>query len=164
MSVDLVWPAEFAGKGWLRRGRRATPRTVSLRPHLYQRALVIIVWCLLPAYWMIVTAFREVAFTDDPTPWFTHFTLDNFATAFSTERGNRFGQALLKNFIVAGITTIVALLIGVFAAYALARRKFRGKCLILGVVFGASMFPGVALMTPLFQLFTSLSWIGTYYH
>lgn len=113
---------------------------------------------------MIVTAFREVAFTDDPTPWFTHFTLDNFATAFSTERGNRFGQALLQNFIVAGITTIVALLIGVFAAYALARQKFRGKYLILGVVLGASMFPGVALMTPLFQLFTSLSWIGTYHH
>ena len=128
----------------------------------YISAVVIVVWCLLPAYWMVVTAFREVGFTYDPTPWFTHFTLDNFATAFSTERGNRFGDALINSFIVSSVTTVVALLIGVFAAYALARLNFRGKYLILGVVLGASMFPGVALVTPLFQLFTNLSWIGTY--
>ena len=79
-------------------------------------AVVIVVWCLLPAYRRVVTAFREVAFTYDPTQWFTHFTLDNFATAFSTERGNRFGDAPINSFIVSGVTTVVALLIAVFAA------------------------------------------------
>jgi len=29
-------------------------------------------------------------------------------------------------------------------------------------VLGASMFPGVALVTPLFQLFTNIHWIGSY--
>ena len=33
---------------------------------------------------------------------------------------------------------------------------------MLGFVLGASMFPGVALVTPLFQLFTDIGWIGTY--
>jgi multiple sugar transport system permease protein len=51
---------------------------------------------------------------------------------------------------------------GVFAAYALARLDFRGKFLVLGIVLGASMFPGVALLTPLFQLFTNIGWFGTY--
>ncbi|WP_077489650.1 carbohydrate ABC transporter permease [Sinomonas mesophila] len=128
----------------------------------YIQAAIILVWCLLPAYWMIVTAFREVAYTYDPTFWFTHVSLENFRTVFDESLGNRFGQALLNSLIVAGITTLIALVVGVFAAYALARLNFRFKFLVLGFILGASMFPGVALVTPLFQLFTNIGWIGTY--
>lgn len=128
----------------------------------YISATIIVLWCLLPAYWMVVTAFRDVGYTFDATPFFTHVTLDNFATAFSTDLGNHFGKALLNSLIIGVATTAIALVVGVFAAYALARLKFRGKFLVLGFILGASMFPGVALVTPLFQLFTNLSWIGTY--
>ena len=69
------------------RQRRASART-------YISAALIVLWCLLPAYWMIVTAFRDVGFTFDTTPFFSHVTWDNFATAFSTDLGNHFGKAL----------------------------------------------------------------------
>jgi multiple sugar transport system permease protein len=36
------------------------------------------------------------------------------------------------------------------------------KGIVMGIILGASMFPGVALLTPLFQLFTNWGWIGTY--
>jgi multiple sugar transport system permease protein len=111
---------------------------------------------------MVVTAFRDVGFTYDSTPFFTHVTLDNFTTAFSPDLGNHFGRALVNSFIIGTITTIIALLVGVSAAYALARLEFRGKYMVLGFILAASMFPGVALVTPLFQLFTNLNWIGTY--
>ncbi|WP_125616461.1 carbohydrate ABC transporter permease [Specibacter cremeus] len=128
----------------------------------YISAAIILIWCLIPFYWMIVTAFRDVGYTFDPTPFFTHVTWDNFTTVFSENLGNHFARNLLNSLIVAGVTTIVALLFGVFAAYALARLEFRFKFLVLGFVLGASMFPGVAIVTPLFQLFTNLGWIGTY--
>jgi multiple sugar transport system permease protein len=51
---------------------------------------------------------------------------------------------------------------GVFCAYALSRLEFRGKYVLLGGILAASMFPPVALVTPLFQLFTDLGWIGQY--
>jgi multiple sugar transport system permease protein len=54
------------------------------------------------------------------------------------------------------------MVVGVFTAYALARLEFRGKFVILGFVLAASMFPGVALITPLFELFTNIGWFGTY--
>jgi multiple sugar transport system permease protein len=54
------------------------------------------------------------------------------------------------------------MLIGVLAAYALARLRFRGRFLVLGAILAASMFPGVALLTPLFQLFADLDWIDHY--
>jgi multiple sugar transport system permease protein len=137
------------------RQRRASART-------YISAVIIVIWCLLPAYWMVVTSFRDVGFTYDTTPFFSHVTLDNYTTAFSTALGNHFGRALLNSVIIGVATTVVALAVGVSTAYALARLEFRGKYMVLGFILAASMFPGVALVTPLFQLFTDLNWIGTY--
>ena len=128
----------------------------------YISAVVILIWCLAPAYWMVVTAFREVGFTYDTTPWPTHVTMDNFTTAFDTSFGNQFGRALGNSIIIGVTVTVISLVIGVFAAYALARLNFRFKYLVLGFILGASMFPGVALITPLFQLFTNIGWMGTY--
>lgn len=129
---------------------------------IYIGAAIIVFWCVLPAYWMIVTAFRDVGFTFDSTPFFRHTTLDNFATVFSTNMGNHFGRALTNSLIIGTVTTAIALLVGTSAAYALARLNFRGKYLVMGFILGASMFPAVALVTPLFQLFTNINWIGTY--
>lgn len=139
---------------------RSRRRWAAVRTYVF--AGIVVIWCLLPAYWMVVTAFRDVGFTYDSTPFFTHVTLDNFTTAFSTDLGNHFGRALVNSTIIGTITTVIALAVGISAAYALARLEFAGKYLVLGFILAASMFPGVALVTPLFQLFTNLNWIGTY--
>ena len=128
----------------------------------YIGVALIVIWGLAPFYWMVVTSFRQVGYTFDNTPWPTHVTLDNYITAFSTRLGNHFGRALLNSLIIGGVTTIVGLAAGIFAAYALSRLNFRGKYLITGFILAASMFPLVALVTPLFQLFTNIHWIGTY--
>ncbi len=128
----------------------------------YLGITAIVVFCLAPAYWMVVTAFRDVGYTFDTTPWPTHVTLSNFRTAFDTSLGNHFGRSLVNSLIIGVFTTLLAVMAGVFAAYAISRLNFPGKFLVLGVVLGASMFPGVALLSPLFQLFTDIHWIGTY--
>jgi multiple sugar transport system permease protein len=143
-----------------KRRARNSKRWGSARTYIF--AAVIVIWCLLPAYWMVVTAFRDVGFTYDATPFFSHVTLDNFRAAFSTDTGNHLTRALINSLIVGVITTIISLLFGIFTSYALARLNFRAKYLVLGFILAASMFPGVALVTPLFQLFTNLNWIGTY--
>ncbi|MCM6777520.1 carbohydrate ABC transporter permease [Nocardia sp. CDC159] len=137
-----------------------TKRLSSAR--VYVGALIILVWGLGPFYWMAVTAFRDPAFTFDNTPWPTHLTLTNFQNAFDTSRGNNFGRALTNSIIIGAATTVIALLIGTMAAYALARMQFRGKRLVAGLILSASMFPVVVLVTPLFQLFTNIGWIGHY--
>jgi multiple sugar transport system permease protein len=128
----------------------------------YAGVAVIVIWGLGPFYWMGVTAFRDLQFTFDTTPWPTHVTWDNFETVFSTSRGNHFGRALVNSVIISGVTTLIAMVVGVFTAYALARLEFKGKFVVLGFVLAASMFPGVALITPLFELFTNIGWFGTY--
>jgi multiple sugar transport system permease protein len=130
----------------------------------YIGLVLIVIWGLAPFYWMIVTAFRDVGYTFDTTPFFTHVTMDNFRTAFDTSRGNHFGRALINSVIIGVVTTAVGLVVGVFASYALARLNFPFKYGILGIILGASMFPGVALVSPLFSLFSNLGWLsGTNY-
>jgi multiple sugar transport system permease protein len=128
----------------------------------YLGVTIIVVWGLAPFYWMMVTGFRDVDFTYDTAFYPTHVTWDNFQTVFSTGNGNHFGRALVNSVVISSVATIIALLAGVFAAYALSRLRFKGKGLVLGFVLAASMFPGVALISPLFQLFTDIGWYGTY--
>ncbi|CAG7590396.1 carbohydrate ABC transporter permease [Rhodococcus opacus] len=140
--------------------RRRAPSLASIRTYL--GLAVIVVWGLAPVYWMVVTAFRHSDYTFDTTPWPTHVTLENFASVFSTEAGNHFARALVNSTIIGAVTTAIGLVVGVGTAYALARLQFRGKHVVLGIILAASMFPGVAVLTPLFQLFTSMGWFGTY--
>lgn len=122
---------------------------------------LIIVWCLAPFYWMLVLSFRDKAYTFDTTPWFTHVTLSNYKYAFDTTN-NQFGRSLINSIVIGSVVTALAMTVGVFAGYAMARLAFRGKGLVLAAILGASMFPGVAILTPLFQLFTDLGWLGSY--
>ncbi|WP_344778622.1 carbohydrate ABC transporter permease [Gryllotalpicola kribbensis] len=142
--------------------RAAASRRRWASARTWVQAAIIVIWCLLPFYWMVVTSFRDVGYTFDTAFWPTHVTLDNYVTALSTHWGNHLGRALLNSLIIGVSVTVVSLVIGVFASYALARVEFRFKGIVLGVIMGASMFPGVALLTPLFQLFTNIGWMGTY--
>src|SRR6266545_169273 len=120
---------------------------------------LIVVFCLAPFYWMIVSSLKANPLLDQGL-YPKNPTLLNFREVFSGE--NKFQYALRNSVIVAGTTTLLALFIGVFASYALARLQFRGKKLVLGAVLATAMFPLIALLTPLFQLFTDLHLIDTY--
>ncbi len=146
---------------------RPAARPVRRRRHFDSRAagrvlgmVVIVLWCLAPAYWMLVAALRKVDFTFDSTPYPAHVTFDNFKAVF--QGTNHFGRALLNSVIIGAVVTVLAMIVGVTAAYAIARLHFRGKFAVLGLILAASMFPGVALVTPLFQFFTKIGWLGTY--
>ncbi|MBV7282783.1 MULTISPECIES: carbohydrate ABC transporter permease [Corynebacterium] len=128
----------------------------------YIGVILILVWGLAPFYWMLVTALRDSSHTFDTTPWPTHVTLDNFRDALATDKGNDFLGAIGNSLLIGIVTTVLAVMVGVFTAYALARLDFPAKGFVTGIVLAASMFPGIALVTPLFQLFGDLGWIGTY--
>jgi multiple sugar transport system permease protein len=128
----------------------------------YIGVAIIVIWGLGPALWMVITSFRDVGYTFETTLWPTHPTLDNYRTAFSTDLGNHFARALVNSLLIGVVVTILAMAAGVFCAYALARLEFRGKYVLMGLILAASMFPPVALVSPLFQLFTNIHWIGQY--
>jgi multiple sugar transport system permease protein len=126
----------------------------------YVGIALIVIYCLAPFYWMIVSALRrpQDQFESNVIP--SHWSMENFKAVF--RQGTGFGRALSNSVLVAGVTTILTLIIGTFAAYALARLTFRGKNLALAVIIACSMFPGISLIVPLLKLFTQIHWINTY--
>lgn len=122
--------------------------------------IVLVVFCLAPFYWMLVSSLKSPSamFNNDLLP--SSLSLENYQAVFSTN--NHFGQALLNSLIVAGLTTCLAMLVGTTTAYALTRMQFRGRDFILALILAASMFPGVAILTPLYEQFSAMGWINTY--
>jgi multiple sugar transport system permease protein len=127
----------------------------------------IVLYCIIPFYWMIVSSLRlpsEGLSTEFiPSPAST----ENFKAVFSAQ--NNFGRSLLNSLIVAGTATILTLIFGIIAAYALARLRFRGKVLVLWLIMACSMFPIIILIPPLLKLFSSTEpftwfpyWVNTY--
>jgi trehalose/maltose transport system permease protein len=126
----------------------------------YVGIALIVIYCLAPFYWMVISALRRPAdqFESNVIP--SHWSLENFRAVFRPGVG--FGRSLLNSVLVAGVTTILTLFVGTFAAYALARLEFRGKNIALAIIIATSMFPGISLIVPLLKLFTQIHWINTY--
>lgn len=121
---------------------------------------LIVLYCLAPFYWMVVSALRRPSdqFSNSiiPTTW----SVQNIKDVFKP--GTGFGRGLLNSLIVAGTVTILTLVIGMVAAYTLARLEFRFKNFVLAIIITTSMFPGISLVIPLKKLFVDISWINTY--
>ena len=120
----------------------------------------IVIYCLAPFYWMVVSSLRPDSEIFENSWWPRHPSLENYEAVFSSK--NNFGQGLVNSLIVSIVVTIVALAVATFASYALARLDFRGKGLLLLVVLATSMFPLVAIIVPLLKNFSDWGWINTY--
>ncbi|QBX99933.1 carbohydrate ABC transporter permease [Rhodophyticola sp. CCM32] len=87
--------------------------------------LVILLFCVFPFYWMVTTSLKtQLVALESPPVWVFSPTLDNYREALF-EDGVL--QTLLNSIIIAVSTTILAVVLGLPAAYALARFEFRGK-------------------------------------
>jgi ABC-type glycerol-3-phosphate transport system permease component len=91
--------------------------------------------------------------------WPSPPVLEHYRALFA-ERA--FWLPIRNSLIVAGSTTLFCVTIGSLCAYALARLRFRGKTLLLGVILAVSMFPQIAIVSPLFLLLRSVRLIDTY--
>ena len=120
----------------------------------------IVIFCLAPFYWMVVSSLRPTKDIFETTLWPKTVSMENYTQVFDPSR--QFGRSLLNSIIVAGVTTVLALLIATITAYALARLEFPGKSIILTIVIATSMFPLVAIVVPLLKLFTAWGWINTF--
>ncbi len=86
---------------------------------------VIITVCVFPFYWMVTTSLKtQVVALEAPPVWVFEPTLDNYREALFDD--GVLGT-LINSLIIAICTTLLALVLGVPAAFALARFDFRGK-------------------------------------
>jgi multiple sugar transport system permease protein len=141
-------------------GEQKGPRRHWVRPVLLWLAVVLIcIFCLFPFYWLINVSLKSGADLSQADLLPPNPTLDNYSSIFEN---SDFTSALRNSTIVTAITTFLALLVGSFAAYALARLRFPMKFLILAVILSITTFPPIAIAAPLFKLWTDIGLYNTY--
>jgi multiple sugar transport system permease protein len=122
---------------------------------LFSLAVVLLLsFCLFPIIWQLLTALKPTAELVMLPPLLpTSLTLDHFATVFA-ERP--FARILVNSAVVAGGTTLLCLVIGAPAAFALAKLRVPARRPILLGILSVSMFPPIAVVGALFLLFRFL--------
>jgi multiple sugar transport system permease protein len=126
---------------------------------LWIGVLVTIIFCLFPFYWIINTSLKTGAELSTGRLFPAHPSLDNYSSIF---RNADFTTALRTSAIDAGAATLIALVIGSFAGYALARLRFPRKFLILAIMLSISTFPPIAIAAPVFKLWADIGLYNTY--
>jgi trehalose/maltose transport system permease protein len=110
---------------------------------------VVLVYALLPVLWILSLSLKPTSMVKDGKLIPSSVTFENYRGIF---RGNLFSSALVNSVGIGVFTTVIAVVIGGMAAYAVARLEFPGKRLLIGAVLLISMFPAISLVTPLFNI------------
>ncbi|MCA9991600.1 MAG: carbohydrate ABC transporter permease [Ardenticatenaceae bacterium] len=128
----------------------------------YFLLLVIAFYLLFPFYWAINSSMKtenQLQMTPatyvprDPFDLSFSPTFANYSAVFQNEA---FLRGIVNSAIVAISTTLLALVIGAFAAFALGKLRFRGKTPSLYLILSMTMFPQVAVLTGLYAVINAL--------
>jgi trehalose/maltose transport system permease protein len=114
----------------------------------------IFVYALFPFYWAVRSAFMPSAelFTTPIKYWPTDPTLNHFREVLQS---SFFRRALLNSTIVAGSVTLISLVIGSLAAYALGRFRFHGRTFVLYLMLSMTIFPQIAILGALYTMISN---------
>ena len=122
-------------------------------------SLVVVMYALIPVAWIVSLSFKRAADLGDQRFLPRVMSLENYEIVF---RDPQFSAALWNSVGIAALSTLAAVLLAMFAAYAIVRLEFPGRRLILAAALAIAMFPPVSIIGPLFNLWRSLGLYDTW--
>jgi multiple sugar transport system permease protein len=149
----MATPAIRSGLGI--RGRR-----LLLHAAVYSLLILAIIVMCFPLAWMLTISVRpNVEVMTIPPDWIPQvFTLEAYAKIFQSDR---YLRVFLNTCFIALVVTVLSLLLGSMAAYALARFRFIGHRTVMMFLITTQMFPLVLLCIPYFRIFITLGLYDT---
>jgi multiple sugar transport system permease protein len=117
---------------------------------------------LLPQVWLLSLSLKEkAAVYEFPPRWVpSHPTLDNYVFALT---GTQVPWYLVNSVTVAALAALLTMMVGVPAAFALSRERFRGHGVLLAVLLGVQMLSPVILLLPIYELVNAMHLIDTHF-
>ena len=122
--------------------------------------LISVCWLTGPYLWQIITSLKpthELAQLPPILP--SHIDWSHYQAVLSN---SDFRHFIFNSFIVASISSFLSFLVGSLAAFALAFFDFRKKALLLSAILAISMFPPIAIVSPLFLMIKTVQLRDTY--
>jgi multiple sugar transport system permease protein len=122
--------------------------------------LVVLLYALIPVAWITSLSFKTPDEVAD-RKFYSGFSFDNYDVVFSDDT---FIAALINSIGIAGIATLISIVLAAMAAYATSRLDFTGKALILSGALAVAMFPPISIVGSLFDMWRAIgiydTWIG----
>jgi len=142
-----------------RRGRSARASLPWGPPSVYFIALLVIALMLGPVAYIIIGGFRSNSqITVDPAGFPSPWQLENYLSVISS---GLFWNQVLNSTIVAVVTTVGAVGLGLMASYVIARYSFRGRGFLYALFAAGLMFPITVAITPLYIVVRNLGLMNT---
>lgn len=124
------------------------------RTLFYVTLALVSLYCLGPFLWQLLTSLKpDEDLTSLPPLLPRRLTLSHYRTVFLEQP---FLRIMGNSLVVASLSTLLSVSLGALAAFALARTEIRGKVLVLGAALSISMFPPIAIVSPLYLLIRAL--------
>ena len=121
--------------------------------------VLIVLFSLVPVAWIVSLSFKDPATIADGSFLPSKWTWSNYSGIFSQ---SIFTDALRNSIGIALISTVIAVVLASFAAYAIARLQFPGKNIILAASLGIAMFPPISLVGPLYNIWRNIGLYDTW--
>jgi multiple sugar transport system permease protein len=124
---------------------------------------LVLIFAMIPVIWIISLSFKTPESVTDGRFIPAHWTLDNYKVLFQGGISNSpFLKPLINSIVIAVISTLIAITLAAFAAYAIARLDFPGKSLILAGALALAIFPTISTVGPLFDMWRAIGLYDTY--
>ncbi len=124
---------------------------------------LVLVFALFPVLWIISVSLKTPESVTDGRLIPAHWTLDNYKVLFDGGFDNSpFIHPLINSIAIALISTLIAITLAAFAAYAIARLEFPGKTAILTGALALAIFPQISTVGPLFDMWRAIGLYNTY--
>jgi len=122
--------------------------------------VIIVFLSLLPFVWFVDTSLKTpLEITSIPPVIIPSGTLSAYISAIAEYNLLHF---VGNSIIVAAATTVVTILISIFAGYSLARLRLKFKGLIMGSLLAVSMFPQISIAGPVWKILQNMGWLNSY--
>jgi multiple sugar transport system permease protein len=131
---------------------------------LWTVAIVLVVlFALIPVLWLISISLKPPSEIIDQRFIPASVSFDNYKSLFEGGLdGSPFLKPLINSIAIALITTVIAITLASFTAYAIARLEFPGKRAILAGALAIAMFPPISTVGPLFDMWRAIGIYDTY--
>ena len=120
----------------------------------------LVLFLVFPLYWIVSTSFRTHAeiMGSAPALFPQTFTLDNYRSVIDIGMPQNF----LNSMVITITTVFISVAVGLFMAYAFAKRVFRGKYPLFATVLFTQFIPVIAYIIPLFLIMSRMQLLNTY--
>ena len=113
------------------------------------------IFTIIPIYVMVISGLKPLKDVQGTFSWWPEtLTIQPYIDMWKTVP---LADYFVNSVIVSTVSTVLSLIIAIFAAYAVSRYTFRGRSLFSGAVLSTQMLPGVLFLLPLFLIFVNIN-------